>query len=199
MADTASKQDSQSSVARPAYGSLLRLTVYGLVIDAQATGGGIVHLTVRANEKQRGLMRRLLQHGANALFRAANACHPSHDNYALRVVAPMVIAQARNDRLAHSADTNVLQVRPIHCANGDAHYNTLLIHEGVENEQSGCLVRFQAKVLEQIRIVLRRQKGADDAHDFPISLKGAFPGAAITILPAEEYLAVAGKKCGGAA
>lgn len=115
----------------------LALLVRGLRIDAQSVEGGVVNLAVRANEQHKGVFGRLRQHLANALFRAADACHPGQDNGPLWVVSSVVVGAAADNHLADLADDRVRYVWPRHYALGEAHYQPLLIHEGVKRHQDG--------------------------------------------------------------
>ena len=142
------------------------LYVRGLQIDAQGGEGGIVNFVVRADQQNKGVWWRLRQHLANALFRAGDACHPGDHHGALRVVAQVVRAAALDDGLANGADRHVRQVWPLHSANGDAHYIAALVHEGVKRHYDGRLARGNGGFFGQ-------EKGADDAHKYPITLKTA--------------------------
>lgn len=139
------------------FNPLLRFHIRGLEIDAQCGKGSVVNLIVRANKKHEGAVGRLRQHIANALFCAADACHPSYDNGGLRVVLCDMPAASLNDGLPDRTDPNVRDVWPIKTANGDAHYIALLVHEGVKRHQDG-------RPVTRNGMKFWRQKSADDSH-----------------------------------
>lgn len=115
----------------------LTLLVRGLRIEAHGVEGSVVHLAVRANKQHQGVFGRLRQHLADALFRIADACHPSQHNGPLWVVEPVVGAAPRQDQLAHGAEPGVRYIWPRHDSLGQAHYNALFVHEGVKRHQDG--------------------------------------------------------------
>lgn len=135
----------------------LRLLVRGLVIDAQAFKGGVVHLAVGAHKQHKSLWWRLRQHLAHAFFRAGDLCHPCNHHGGLRVVSGHVPATAFDDGLADRADAHVADVWPLHDAFGNAHYNGLFVHEGVKRHHDG------RPAVDQ-EVGLGRKKGADDSH-----------------------------------
>jgi hypothetical protein len=137
--------------------SLLRLHVRGLEVDAQSGEGGVVNLAVRTQEQDKGVFGRLRQHLAHTLFRAGDLCHPGHHHSALRVVQLQVPATAVNDGLADRRDANAADVWPVHGADGDAHYQPLLVHEGVKRHHDGRAARDEIGSLGG-------KQGADDAH-----------------------------------
>lgn len=137
--------------------SSVRAHVRGLNIDAKCGKGGVVNLVVRAQQQHKGIWGRIRQHFANALFRAGDACHPSQDNQALRVVLSHVIAAPVNDGLPDLANPNVRNVYPLHTTNGDAHYIALLVHEGVKRHQDGRRIASNNRFLWW-------KKGTDDVH-----------------------------------
>jgi hypothetical protein len=120
--------------------SSLTLLIRGLRIDAQSVEGGVIHLAVRAHQKHQSVFGRLRQHIANALFRAADACHPGQNNGPLWVVHPVVSNATVEHELANGTDPGVRYVWPLHAPLGQAHYNSLLLHEGVKRHQDGRAV-----------------------------------------------------------
>lgn len=138
-------------------GMSLRADVRGLQVDAQCGIGGVVHLVVRAQQQHEGAWRRLRQHLANALYRAADLCHPGDHGRGVRVVELLVPAAAVDDDLPERADAHVRQVWPLHGANGEAHYQALLIHEGVKRHHDGRPAAGHVGGLG-------RQGGAQDLH-----------------------------------
>lgn len=114
--------------------------IRGLQIDAQSLEGGVVNLTARAHQQHHGMLGRLRQHLANALYRAADACHPGQHNGPLWVVEPVVGHAAAQHPVANRADAGVRYIWPRHDALGQAHYNSLLVHEGVKRHQDGRAV-----------------------------------------------------------
>jgi hypothetical protein len=134
---------------------LLRTLVRGLVIDAQAGDGGVVHLRVRAHQQHKGAWGRVRQHAANALFRAADLCHPSNNDCALRVVAGVVFSTPVDHDLPDGGDPDLVDVWPVHGADGDAYYHPFLVHEGVKRLHDGRPAVHQGRNLG-------RQIGADD-------------------------------------
>lgn len=153
--------------------TLLRLTTRGLVIDAQCGRGGVVNLVVHAEKKHKGVWRRGFQHLANALFRAADACHPSQNNRALRVVFIGVPATPADDLLTDSANAHVIEVWPRHTADGDAHYQAFLVHEGVKRKHDGAAAFSQGRWLG-------RKKSADGPHLEPAVFK---EGTTVQVCP----------------
>jgi hypothetical protein len=125
------------------YTSLLQIHIRGLSIQAQSGECGVVDLVVGAQEQHKGIWRRIRQHFANALFRAADACHPSQNHWPIRVVEHMVGTSSVKNSLPNRAPSNVRHVWPIHGANGDAYYKTLLTHEGVKRHNDGRPVSSQ--------------------------------------------------------
>ena len=157
------------------------LLVRGLEINAQSLEGGVVHLAVRADQKHKSVLGRLRQHLANALFRAADACHPSQHNGPLWLVERPVGSTPLEHQLTGRAEEGVRHIWPLHDAFGQAHYNSLFIHEGVKRHQDGRAVseRF-----------LRRcgQKSADDLQGFAPVNPAMFAGQRIVVLqdPAQQ-------------
>lgn len=129
--------------------------VRGLKIHAQSGKGGVVNLVVGTDQKHTGVLGRLRQHLANALFRAGDLCHPSNHHDPVRVVRLGVGTGAVNDALPHRADTDGIEVLPLNLPNGDAYYNALLIHESVKGHQKR----------RWLTVLSGRwgQKGADDS------------------------------------
>ena len=154
--------------------SSVALLVRGLHIDAQSVEGGVVHLTVRTNEQHQGVFGRLRQHLANALFRAADACHPGQHHRALRVVAPVVLGAALQNKLPHRADAHIRDIWPLHDALGNAHYNALFVHEGVKRHHDGRAVAGH-------RLDGAGQKSADDSQDWTPIDPAVFAGKAIVV------------------
>lgn len=148
---------------------LLRLLVRGLEIDAERGEGGVINLAVRAQQHHQGLLRRLRQHLANALFRAADLSNPGQHNGGVRVIHRVVRSTSVQHKATDSIEPQVFEVWPLHTADGDAHYQALVVHEGVERHHDGRLVA--GKFLDH-----SRQRCAHDAHGFsPLStsiLKG---------------------------
>ena len=111
---------------------LMRVHLRGLEINAQCGKGGVVNLDVRTQQKYKGVWERLRQNLANALFSVGDICHPSNEYATLRIVLQVVGRASIDDSQPSCADTSITQVWPIQCANGDAHYTALLVHEGVK-------------------------------------------------------------------
>lgn len=109
--------------------------VRGLKIHAQCGKGGVVNLVVSADQKHTGVLWRLRQHLANALFRAGDLCHPSNHHGPVRIVRIGMGTSTVNDALANGADPDSIEVLPLNLSNGDAYYNALLIHESVKRHQ----------------------------------------------------------------
>lgn len=129
---------SQAS-ANPARQSLT-LLVRGLQIEAESIESGVVHLAVHAHQQHKGVLGCLRQHLANALFRAADACHPSQHNGPLWVVQPVVGSTPLEHQVAGGTEGAVRYIWPLHDALGQAYYNSLLVHEGVKRHQDGRAV-----------------------------------------------------------
>lgn len=144
----------------------LSILVRGLRIEAKCVEGDVVHLAVRANEQDESLWGRLRQHLANALFRAADACHPGQDNGPMWVVERMVGCTALENLLANRAEDGTRYIWPRHDALGNAYYQTLAIYEGVKRHQDG-------RPVSKRWLRLRGQKRADYSHVDPSLLKGA--------------------------
>lgn len=162
----------------PAKGSM-SLLVRGLQINAQSVEGGVVHLTVCADQQHQGVFGRLRQHLANALFRAADACHPGQNQRALRVVQPVVLGASLQHELPHLADANVREIWPLHDAFGNAHYNALITGEGVKRHHDGRAVAGQS-------LHGCGQKGADDFQGMTPIDPAMFAGAPVVVLPDHE-------------
>lgn len=155
---------------------LLSAYVHGLVIDAQGGKGGVVHLVIRADQKNTSAWGRLRQHMAHALFRAGDFCHPSYDKRAVRVVSRPVGRQPVDDVLPHLTHSHVVELAPLYLADGEAHYNALFVHESVKHHEDG---RSNNRT-----VGAGRQEGADDSHGglFPLS-DSALKALNVVILP----------------
>lgn len=136
---------------------LVRLLVDGLQIDAESREGGVIDLAVRADQHHKGTWGRLRQHLANALFRAGRLCNPGNHNRPVRVVEILVPQASLKDEHAWLRQCQVFQRWPVDLANGDADYELLVAHEGVESHHQRMLAFKQ---------FFRggRQERADDAH-----------------------------------
>ena len=158
--------------------------VRGLKIHAKRGNGGVVNLVVGADQKHTGVLWRLRQHLANALFRAGDLCHPSNHHGPVRVVRVGMPSDSINDGLSHCGDTNALEVRPLHLSNGDAYYNAFLVHEGVKRHQKH----------RWFAIFSGRwgQKGADDSCGqllSPVSLsEGQMNVTKVTVIPDSDSI-----------
>lgn len=139
------------------YTSLLQIHIRGIRIDAQCGEGGVVNLTVHAQEQHKSLWRRFRQHIANALFRAADACHPSQNHWPIRVVEQMVSPSSIEHGLPNGTQTNVRQIWPLHLSDGKAYYYPLLVHEGIKRHHDGRRVTSQL-------IRSCGEKSTDDLH-----------------------------------
>ena len=156
--------------------------IRGLKIHAKCGKGGVVNLVVGANQKHAGMLGRLRQHLANALFCAADLCNPGNHNSPIRVVRVGMPSDSVNDGLTHCGNTDALEVRPLHLSNGDTYYNALLIHESVKRHQkSGWFA-----------VLSRRwwKKGADDScrQDLsPLVLSDALANVTkVIVIPDED-------------
>lgn len=144
----------------------MTLRVRGLQIDAECVEGRVIHLAVRAHEQHKGVLGRLRQHLAHALFRAADACHPGQNNGPLWVVEPVVGSTPLQHPMPDRTEGHIRYVWPLHDALGQAHYNSLFVHEGVKRHQDGRAVPEN---------LLRRcgQKRAEYSHADLSGLKNA--------------------------
>lgn len=144
----------------------LALLVRGLRIEAQSIQHGVIHLAVCANEHHKGFLGNLRQHLANALFRAADACHPGQNHGPLWVVQPVVGSTPLQDQVSGRADGGIRYVWPLHDTLGQAHYNSLFVHEGVKRHQDGrpvserFLRRCGQKRAEYFQLDTSRLKGS---------------------------------------
>lgn len=116
------------------------LLVRGLRIEAEGFQGGVVNLAVRADQQHKGVLGHLRQHLANALFRAADVCHPSQNNGPLWVIERMVGGTPLEHHLTGRAEDGVRHIWPLHDALGQAHYNSLVVREGVKRHQDSRVV-----------------------------------------------------------
>lgn len=137
---------------------LMRIHIRGLEIDAQCGKGGVVNLVVRTQQKYKGVWGHLRQNLANALFSVGDICHPGNEYAALRIVLQVVGRASIDDSQPGCADTSIRQVWPIQCANGDAHYIALLVHDGVKRHHDGL------PVVNSQFTTLRGQEGTSDFH-----------------------------------
>lgn len=135
----------------------LQIFIRGQVIDVQSRESGVVYLVARANQQHGGLVGRLRQYLANALFRAGDLCDTSNHNQPIRVVQRHVPPHAVNDGLTNLGDDNVIEVEPIYTADGDAHYQALVLYEGVK--EHGDRIFPTSEIAGFVR-----QEGADDSH-----------------------------------
>lgn len=142
--------------------TLLRARVRGLVIDAKVRRDRVVDLRVSAEEKHSSLVGRIRQHLANALFRCADALHPSQDKRAFRVVELVMGSQPANDLVADRGALHIVKGWSLNSANRDPEHEVFLAYEGVENEKLGPP--------SDVLVVSGGKEGADDVH--VASLKG---------------------------
>lgn len=158
--------------------------VRGLKIHAQSGKGGVVNLVVGTDQKHTGVLRRLRQHLANALFCAGDLCHPGHQGRTIRVVKFTVGADPINDAPTQGAGANVNEVWPLNLPNGDAYYNALLLHESVKRHHN-C---------RWLSILTRRwwKKGTDDSCSqllSPVSLsEGQMNVTKVTVIPDSDSI-----------
>ena len=136
--------------------TLLRARVRGLVIDAEVRRDRVVDLRVSAEEKHSGLIGRVRQHLANALFRCADALHPGQDNRAVRVVELVMGSQSANDLVADRGALHVVKGWTVNPANRDPEHEVFLAYEGIKNEKLGTPT--------DVLVVSGGKEGADDAH-----------------------------------
>ncbi|MGA4100976.1 hypothetical protein ACI2S5_08385 [Ralstonia nicotianae] len=136
--------------------SLLRVWVRGLVIDAQVRRDSVVHLRIRAQKEDCGLMGRIRQHLANALFRCADALHAGQDHHAVRVVEDVVGREAADDLLPDGRAPNVVQGWTLNGADRDTQHQAFLVYEGIEDKQLGTPA--------ELVVMSGGKEGADDAH-----------------------------------
>ena len=108
---------------------LLRLYVRGMILETHAADDGSTHIVSRRDQQHKSLGRRLRQHLANALFRAGDLCHPRHYHGPLRIVELHVSAAPVDDLAAYVAQPYVLERLARDAADGDTHYQTLLVNE----------------------------------------------------------------------
>lgn len=158
--------------------------VRGLKIHAQCGKGGVVNLVVGADQKHAGMLGRLRQHLANALFSAGDLCHPSNHHGPVRVVRLGMGTSTVNDALANGADTDSVEVLPLNLPNGDSYYNALLLHESVKRHHN-C---------RWLSILTRRwwKKGTDDSCSqllSPVSLsEGQMNVTKVTVIPDSDSI-----------
>lgn len=152
---------------------LLRVGIRGLQIDAQRGVGGVVHLVVRADQQHKGPWRRLRQYLANALYRVADACYPGYQHRAVRVVEVLVPGAALDDQAPNLAELHVRELWPLQGTDGEAHYQGLLVHEGVKRRHDGRLAADQVAGLGG-------QQGADDLHAMSF---GMWQGRRVRVWP----------------
>ncbi|QKL69770.1 hypothetical protein HI806_09145 [Ralstonia solanacearum] len=142
--------------------TLLSARVRGLVVNAEVRRDGVVHLRVRTQKQDCGLIGRIRQYLANALFRAADALHPGQNHNAVRVVETVVSGEAADDLVADRGTLHIVKGWTVNSADRNAQHETFLAYEGIKNEKLGP----PADVL----VVSGGKEGADDAH--VASLKG---------------------------
>lgn len=135
----------------------LRVLTHGLEIDVQRGERGVIHLTVRADQKHQGAWRRLRQYLAHAFFRAGDLCHPSQDQRAIRVVACVMRSATSEHSCADLGQPHVRELGPIQGADGNSHYQADIAYEGVQCHEDG------QPPIDKI-VGLRGEKGADDSH-----------------------------------
>lgn len=161
--------------------SSLRAYVRGLEIDTQLGECGVVNLVVRTEQQHEGFIGRIRQNVANALFRAGDRCHPSHDHNPVRVVEIVVGSTAVEHPLANVADPHVVEIWPIHGSNGEAYYQPLLAHEGVKRHQD-------SRPASDEFLRLRGQQSTDHTHGLS-PLVDAFPSVAHCAPGEQKYRA----------
>lgn len=120
---------------------LMRILARGLEIDAESGKGGVVHLVIRAQQQHQGMLGRIGQCLAHALYRIGDALQFNQQHRAVRVVEVKVSPTAADDLLPDSGDTHVREIWPILDANRDAHYHALLAHEGIKRGYDGRPVK----------------------------------------------------------
>jgi hypothetical protein len=157
----------------------LRVHVRGLEIDIQSRESGVIHLVIRAHEQDRSLVGRLRKYLADALFSAGDLCHTGNHQEAVRVVKFSVAKHAVDDGLANRRNHDATQIRPLHTSNGDAHYQALVVYEGVKKH---------GDMLFPFHEVTRfgAQECADDAQGNLQELCGDWLKNAVVILPDTE-------------
>jgi hypothetical protein len=122
---------------------LLRMQVRGLEIDMQCRKGGVVDLIVRADDQEAGLVRRFAQKVAGALYRVGDALHSrEYDRRGVRVVELMVLQQLIGDLQAGGRQPQIIERGATDLANGDTHYDTAVVYEGVKHHQSDFVTEF---------------------------------------------------------
>lgn len=161
---SAGEQAADVNVAAGSVGEpLLRLWVRGMKVDAQVRRNGVINLVVRAQEEDRGMLGRIRQHIANALFRAADLLHPGQDHHAIRVVEVVMRGKPVDDPLPHFRAPHVLKGWPLHEANRDADDEAFLVYEGIEHKQ--------LLTPAQLIVMCGGKEGTDDTH--VVSIRGA--------------------------
>jgi len=139
--------------------ALLRLHVAGLQIDVKCSKGLVVDLAVSAQEQDGTLIGRIRQHLANALRRAAGACHAGQDYGTVRVTEVVVAGHCLDDAQTRRAGLHIFQRIASRKTNGQTHYQTLAVHEGVVDGIDDMLAGFGINGC--------RGHGADDLQAVP--------------------------------
>ena len=128
-------QVGESVTAPISEASSMLIHVRGLKIHAKCGKGGVVNLVVSANQKHAGMLGRLRQHLANALFSAGDLCNPCYQSGPIRVVKSSMGIDSVDNTQPQGAGSDINDVWPLNLPNGNSYYNAFLVHESVKRHQ----------------------------------------------------------------